>query len=315
MSTNDLFLIRENRPNLTSTIRTSCGDLLLSQKNNLYRRKLIDFSFRVICILSVMIAISVLAVLLVSVASEGWQWLSWKFITSFPSRHVELSGIKSGIYGSIMVIVVTMITAIPIGVGSAIYIQELMKESKLRSFIKANISNLAGIPSIIYGILGLAIFVRILGLERSVLAGALALSLVILPIIIIATSEALSAIPNSIRNAAIALGATKWQMVRDHILPNAWAEILTGVILATSRAFGETAPLLIVGALSYAAFIPEGIFDYFTTLPIQIFNWTGRPQSEFHELAAAGIMVLLGILLVTNSFAILLRNKFRRKMT
>ena len=314
MSTSDLVLIRENRSQFTGPISTACDDIFLSEKNNLYRRKLIDLCFKKICLLSIVLAIAVLGILLASVVFEGWHRLNWNFLTEFPSRHVDKSGIKSGIYGSIMVIFVTMLTAIPIGVGSAIYIRELMKESKLKSFVKANIANLAGIPSIIYGILGLAIFVRILGFERSILSGALALSLVILPIIIIATSEALSAIPNSIRSAAIALGATKWQMVRDHILPNAWAEILTGVILATSRAFGETAPLLIVGALSYAAFVPEGIFDYFTTLPIQIFNWTGRPQTEFHELAAAGIIVLLVILLLTNSFAIFLRNKFKRKL-
>ena len=204
--------------------------------------------------------------------------------------------------------------SIPIGVATATYIEEFGSRSRLAAFIDINISNLAGVPSIVYGILGLTIFVRGLALERSLIAGALTMSLLILPVIIIASKEAIKTVPMSIRHAAIALGATPWQTVWSHVLPASFPGILTGVILALSRAIGETAPLVMIGALTYVAFVPEGPMDSFTALPIQIFNWVSRPQEEFHELAAAAIIVLLTVLLAMNSIAIFIRHKMEKKL-
>lgn len=282
--------------------------------NNLPARKILDRCFKFFCLSAVILCLGILFTLLFSVFLKGVNWLDWQFLSSFSSRFPEKSGILAGIYGSAYLIVLTMIFSVPTGVGAALYLTELMPKSRVKKLILNNISNLAGVPSIIFGILGLAIFVRIMGFDRSILSGALTLSLVILPIIIIASNEALKAVPESIRLAAMAMGATRWQTVRDHILPNCWAQILTGVILAISRAFGETAPLIIIGALSYVAFTPENVMDYFTTIPIQIYNWTSKPQAEFHQLAAAGIIVLMIILLTANSVAIILRNSFQRKI-
>ena len=197
--------------------------------------------------------------------------------------------------------------AIPIGVLAAIYLEEYALKNRFTAFIEVNIANLAGLPSIVYGILGLAVFVRFMGLERSVLAGAMTMSLLVMPVIIIAAKEAIRAVPSSLRQAAFAVGATRWQVVRHHVLPSAIPGILTGVILALSRAIGETAPLIMIGAMTYVAFVPEGPLDEFTALPIQIFNWTARPQETFHELAAGGIIVLLAILLLMNATAVYIR--------
>jgi phosphate transport system permease protein len=210
----------------------------------------------------------------------------------------------------------TAAIAIPIGVLAAVYLEEYAKPGRVSTFITINIANLAGVPSIVYGIIGLAIFVRFLGLDRSVLAGAMTMSLLILPVIIIASREAIKAVPSSLRQVAFALGATRWQVTRDHVLPQAMPGILTGVILALSRAIGETAPLIMIGALTYIAFVPEGPMDEFTALPIQIYNWTSRPQEAFHELASAGIIVLLLVLLIMNATAVWIRyhgnkNRFR----
>jgi phosphate transport system permease protein len=190
---------------------------------------------------------------------------------------------------------------------AAIYLEEYASKNRFTAFIEVNIANLAGVPSIVYGILGLAVFVRFMGLERSVLAGAMTMSLLVMPVIIIAAKEAIRAVPSSLRQAAFAVGATRWQVVRHHVLPSAIPGILTGVILALSRAIGETAPLIMIGALTYVAFVPEGPLDEFTALPIQIFNWTARPQETFHELAAGGIIVLLAILLLMNATAVYIR--------
>jgi len=198
-------------------------------------------------------------------------------------------------------------------VAAAVYLEEYAKESVVNRFIEVNIANLAGVPSIVYGILGLVVFVHIFTLGRSVLAGALTMSLLVLPVIIIASREAIRAVPASIRHAAYALGATRWQTTRSHVLPSALPGILTGVILALSRAIGETAPLVMIGALTSVAFVPEGPMDAFTALPIQIYNWASRPQEEFHQLAAAGIVVLLIILLLMNAIAVYVRNRSERK--
>lgn len=265
-------------------------------------------------VFSVATAVLLLCLLLMELALQGAFWLDWQFITSFPSRFPERAGIWSAIWGSLWVITCTSCIAIPLGIGAAVYLEEYAKKTKIGSFIEINISNLAGVPSIIYGLLGLVVFVRTFGFGRSVISGALTMSLLILPIIIVAAREALKTVPNTIREAAYALGATKWQAIRAHVLPAALPGILTGVILSLSRAIGETAPLIMVGAVAYVAFIPDSLSSAFTVLPIQIYDWASRPQESFHQLAAAGILVLLGLLLTMNAAAILIRNHYQRKL-
>lgn len=240
-------------------------------------------------------------------------WLNWQFLTEFDSRFPERAGAKAAIYGTAWVMAFTMLFALPIGVMAAIYLEEYAREGWLKGFIQINIANLASVPSIIYGLLGLQVFVRWMELGRSVLAGALTLALLVLPIIVVATQEALRSVPPSIRDASYALGATRWQTIRHHLLPYALPGILTGNILAASRAIGESAPLITIGALTYVPFTPEGPLDRFTVLPIQIFNWTSRAQADFQHVAAAGIVVLLVILLLMNSAAILLRELMRKR--
>ncbi|MCB9516501.1 MAG: phosphate ABC transporter permease PstA [Candidatus Krumholzibacteriia bacterium] len=259
------------------------------------------------------LGVVLLAVLLFQVSRQGFQWLDLDFLRNFPSRFPERAGILSALAGTLWLIGFTALFSIPVGVAAAVYLEEFSRPGRLRSVIEVNISNLAGVPSIVYGLLGLTLFVRGLGLGRSVLAGALTMSLLILPVIIIASREALRAVPQSLRQGAMALGATRWQAVRHHVLPSALPGVLTGVILALSRAIGETAPLIMIGALTYIAFTPDGPMDDFTALPIQIFNWTARPQAEFHGLAAAGIIVLLAVLLLMNGAAIALRYRTQRK--
>ncbi len=255
----------------------------------------------------------ILLVLLIQVTLSGFDKLSWDFINNFPSRHIHKAGIKAALWGSVWMLGFVFLFSVPIGTGAALYLEEYGKKGKLSRFIEINIANLAGVPSIVYGILGLAMFVRFLGLGRSVLAGSMTMSLLILPVIIIAAREAIRAVPQSIRLGAYAVGATKWQTILHHVLPAATPGVLTGVILAMSRAIGETAPLIMIGALTYVAFVPENAMDPFTTLPIQIFNWVSRPQSGFHELAAAGIILLLAVLLLMNASAVLIRNYAQKK--
>jgi phosphate transport system permease protein len=269
-------------------------------------------AFKWLCAALTGMGVVLLAVLLYQVARQGFGWLDWQFLTSFPSRFPVKAGIKSALVGTLWLIGLTACFSIPVGVAAAIYLEEYGGRGRLSRFIEVNIANLAGVPSIVYGILGLAVFVRGLMLGRSLLAGSLTMSLLILPVIIIASREAIRAVPMSIRHAAFALGATRWQTVRHHVLPAALPGILTGVILALSRAIGETAPLIMTGALTYVAFVPEGILDDFTALPIQIFNWAARPQPEFHELAAAGIIVLLVVLLLMNATAVWIRQRSQR---
>lgn len=265
--------------------------------------------FRWLCALIAWSGVLVLAVLLFHVTRQGISWLDLGFLENFPSRFPERAGIKSALWGTVWLISFTALFSVPVGVAAAIYLEEYAGKGRISRFIEVNISNLAGVPSIVYGILGLAIFVRWMALGRSVLAGSLTMSLLILPVIIIAAREAIRAVPGSIRQAAFALGATRWQVTRAHVLPSALPGILTGVILALSRAIGETAPLVMIGALTYVAFTPEGPMDAFTALPIQIFNWASRPQAEFHDLAAAGIIVLLTVLLLMNASAIWIRHR------
>jgi len=235
-------------------------------------------------------------------------------IFEFPSRHPSKAGYKSAVVGSLWLLGFTALLAIPIGIAAAVYLEEYAARNRLNRFIELNISNLAGVPSIVYGILGLAVFVRTFGWGRSVLAGAATMSLLILPVIIIAAREAIKAVPSSIRQGAYALGATRWQVISHHVLPSAIPGILTGVILAMSRAIGETAPMIMIGALSYVAFVPQGPMDDFTVLPIQIFNWVSFPSQEFHMLAACGILLLLGVLLTMNAVAIIIRFRAQRNL-
>ena len=268
--------------------------------------------FRRTCRTMSYLLVGLVGYLLWDVLSDGWHWLTPDFLSNFASRKPHLSGIKAALSGSIWVIVITILFAVPVGIAAGTYLEELMPASALKKFISLNIQNLAGVPSIVYGILGLVLFVRHLSLGHSVLSGGLTLGLLILPIIIIATRESLRSVPVTIRQAAMALGATRWQTVRSHVLPTCFSGILTGVILAVSRAMGETAPLILVGAVAYIRYTPITPMDAYTTLPIQIYNWVGKPKAAFHELAAAGIIVLLVIMFLTNIAAIWLRYRKQR---
>ena len=283
------------------------------RSDRLMRRHATTKCFRILCATVAWAGIVILGVLLFHVSREGIRWLDLQFLTEFPSRFPEQAGIKSALWGTVWLIALTAGFSIPVGVAAAIYLEEYSPKGRLSQLIEVNIANLAGVPSIVYGILGLVLFVRFLALGRSVLAGSLTMTLLILPVIIIAAREALRAVPGSIRQAAFALGATRWQAVRAQVLPVALPGILTGVILALSRAIGETAPLVMIGALTYVAFVPEGPMDAFTALPIQIFNWASRPQEDFHQLAAAGIIVLLATLLLMNATAVWIRQRAERK--
>ena len=270
--------------------------------------------FQAFCLAANVTALMFLFVLIVGVITDGVEFLSLDFLSNYPSRMPAKAGILSAIVGSIAMLSLTALFAIPMGIGAAIYIEEYASESRLIRFIKLNIQNLAGVPSIVYGILGLTLFVRGMDLGRSLLAGALTMALLILPVITIAAQEALRAVPDSFRLAGFGIGMTRWQVVRHMVLPVSIPGMLTGIILALSRAIGETAPLIMIGALTFVAFLPASPMDGFTVLPIQIFNWTSRPQAEFHSLAASGIIVLLVVLLAMNALAIFLRVHFRNKL-
>ena len=278
------------------------------------RRRRTGAIFQAVCIGSLGFSILTLALLLFDVAKDGAGWLSLDLLTNYPSRIPARAGVKSAILGTLWMMGLTAATSFPIGVGAAIYLEEYAPKNWLTRILQTNIANLAGVPSIVYGILGLAIFVRFAGLGRSVIAGALTLALLVLPVIIIASQEALKAVPSSLREASYGVGATKWQTIRHHVFPVALPGILTGTILSLSRAIGETAPLIMIGALTFIAFPPTSPMDPFTVLPIQIFNWTAKPQREFHELAAAAIIVLLVLLLAMNAAAIFLRNRYQKRI-
>ncbi|MBI2828649.1 MAG: phosphate ABC transporter permease PstA [Acidobacteria bacterium] len=260
------------------------------------------------------LALGSLAALVATVWSDGADRLSWDFLTGFPSRRAEDAGIWHALAGSMFVILTTGGLAVPIGVASAIYLEEYGTRSLSARIIEFNITNLAAVPSIIYGLLGLWLFVRVMAMGRSVLAGASTLALLVLPVVILSTREALRAVPSSIRESSYALGATKWQTVWHQVLPVALPGILTGVILALSRAIGETAPLISIGALTFVAFAPDSLWSPFTVLPIQIFNWVSRPQLAFQANAAAAILVLLALLLTMNAAAIWLRDRYQKKL-
>jgi phosphate transport system permease protein len=275
-------------------------------------RKRASLVLATVLFLSTLFGVVVLVTLLVDVFLKGLPWLDGQFLDSYPSRLPERAGIKSALVGSLWTMGLTALLAVPVGVASAVFLEEYAPRGWFFRMIQVNIANLAGVPSVLYGILGLALFVRFFGFGRSLLAGSITMALLILPVLIISTQEALRAVPSGLRESAYALGATRWQVVWSHLLPVAAPGILTGVILALSRAIGETAPLIMIGAASFVAFLPESVMDSFTVLPIQIFNWTARPQLAFQGLAAAAIVVLMVLLFAMNLSAILLRNHFER---
>lgn len=300
---------------------TSQSRLVLSeyQTNNVLRH-LKGRLFYLLCLLGSLVGILLLVTLLNDIRQDGFHYMSKHFFTNFPSRKPEIAGFHGAIMGTLWVMGIVAITSFPIGVGAALYLEEYAKKNKLTSLIQTNISNLAGVPSIVFGILGLQLFVRgtigygpaicigeQCGFGRSVISGALTLTLLILPIVIVASQEAIKAVPPSIREASYGVGATRWQTVSSHVLPQAMPGIMTGMILALSRAIGETAPIIMIGALTFVAFRPEGPLDPFTAMPIQVLNWISRPQAAFHELAATGIVVLLITLLTMNTIAVLIR--------
>ena len=273
------------------------------------RRRRLGAAFAVLCGLATAIGVLALVVLLADVLIDGLPRLDGAFLTSFASRFPERAGVRAALAGSVWLLVLTAIFAFPVSVAAAVYLEEYAHKGWITKAIQTNIANLAGVPSIVYGILGLALFVRALGFDRSILSGALTLTLLVMPVIIMAAQEAIRAVPPTIREAAYGLGATRWQVVSHQVLPMAFPGILTGTILALSRAVGETAPLILVGAVGFVAFTPQGVMDPFTVLPLQIYSWISRPQDEFRDLAAAGIIVLLLLLLTMNAVAIILRNR------
>ena len=273
-----------------------------------------DKMFRYFGLACTVFALMILAFFLIKLLSEGASRIDWTFLSSFPSRSPEKAGMIVPLVGSFYILALTLVIAIPLGVFSGVYLEEYGRKSKLNALIEINIANLAGVPSIIYGLLALEIFVRWLGLGKSLLAGALTLSLLILPVIIVATREALKAVPKTIREASYALGGTKWQTILHQVLPAASGGILTGVILAMSRAIGESAPLIVIGAMLYISSLPSTPLDDFSVLPIQIFNWLSRPQPGFIINASAAIIILLVIILILNGLAIYLRNRWQKKV-
>lgn len=282
--------------------------------NRIKKNRIKDQLFKYWGIFCTLLGLVLLAIFIGSILIDGIQRIDWEFITNLPSRKAERAGIYTALMGSVWILVLTIIIALPVGIAAAIYLEEYATKSKLSSLLEINISNLAGVPSIIYGLLGLEIFVRVMQMGSSVLAGSFTLALLILPIVIVSTREALKAVPGTIRDASFALGASKWQTVSRQILPASSGGILTGVILALSRAVGETAPLIVIGALAYVPFAPQSPMDEFSVLPIQIFNWISRPQHGFEVNAAAAIIILLLITFIMNGIAVYFRNKWQKRL-
>lgn len=284
-------------------------------KKKLKRRHLINNIFKYFLIFIIFMSISILSTLLIDIFLKGYKTLTWDFITNMPSGRASRAGILPALIGSLGVIGLTALIAIPVGVGTAIYLEEYAdKRSKFFKILQLNISNLAGVPAIVYGILGLAVFSQLLSLGPSLIVGAFTLSLLILPVIIVSSSEAIKAVPNSIREGSYALGVTRWKTITGVILPMSLPGIMTGSILALSRAMGEAAPLIMVGAVGFVTFLPQNLLDRYSALPLIVFNWTSRPQAAFAEIAASGILVMLILLLLTNLTAIIIRNKTQSRV-
>ncbi|SOC21129.1 phosphate ABC transporter membrane protein 2 (PhoT family) [Ureibacillus xyleni] len=269
--------------------------------------------WKAIFFIATSLALFALVILLVRILSQGTGYLNWDFFSNFGSRFAEKAGIKAALIGSIYLMLVIAPVSMILGVGTAIYLEEYAKKNKFTDFIQMNISNLAGVPSIVFGLLGLTIFARMLFLGKSILAAGLTMSLLILPVIIVAAQEAIRAVPKEQREASYGMGATKWQTITRVVLPAAIPGILTGSILALSRAVGETAPLVVLGIPVILQFLPDSLLSEFTTLPLQIYDWAKRPQEEFQYVAAAGIIVLMALLVIMNSIAIFIRNKFQKR--
>ncbi|RLD19625.1 MAG: phosphate ABC transporter permease PtsA [Bacteroidetes bacterium] len=282
--------------------------------NSRQKNRIKDRAFKYLGIFSTSIGLILLTVFIGSIIKDGIGRIDWDFLTNLPSRKAEKAGILTALAGSVWLLVMTAIVSIPLGVAAAIHLEEYSRKTRWSSFLEINITNLAGVPSVIYGILGLQIFVRTMRFGGSLLAGAFTLALLILPIIIVTTREAIKAVPSSIKEASYGLGATKWQTIRHQVLPAAGGSIATGIILALSRAIGETAPVIIIGALAYVAFVPQSPTDEFTVLPIQIFNWVSRPDHAFVVNAAAGIIVLLAVTFMMNGIAVYLRHRWQNKV-
>ena len=281
--------------------------------NRMKKRLVLNKVWKIIFIIATSFALVSLAMLLYRIISQGIGFLDLDFLTNFASRIPENAGIKAALVGSLWLMSVVAPVSIILGVSTAIYLEEYAKQNKLNDFIRINISNLAGVPSIVFGLLGLTIFVRLFGFEKSILAAGLTMSLLILPVIIVAAQEAIRAVPNEQREASYGMGATKWQTIARVVIPAAIPGILTGSILALSRAIGETAPLVVIGIPVILQFLPTGYLDTFTALPMQIFDWAKRPQEDFQYVASAGIIVLMVVLLTMNSVAIFIRNKFQKR--
>lgn len=319
-------------------------EITFSKQRN-RRRVRFDKAFKIFCLSAALTSVLILGILLTSIGYQGVKYLNWDFLTSFPSRHPEESGVKAAIFGSLYVLAVCSIISLPLGVGTAIFLEEFRPRGRFskraHAFIELNIRNLAGVPSIVYGVIGLTVFANFFNVfqdqigpyeywwsvgdpysafffgipfKRGALAGGLTLMLVILPIVIISSQEALRAIPPSLREGVLAQGATRWQMVWKMTLPKSIPGIMTGSILAMSRAIGEAAPILAIAGIVYVNYVPSNIFDDFTVLPLQIYNWAGKPQKEFHQVAASGIIVLLAILFIFNLTAVLIRQKFEKPL-
>lgn len=273
-----------------------------------------DNAFAALFLGSVIVGVLVLAWLLIEVFIDSIGWLDWQFLSNYSSRHPEEAGILAPIAGTFWVIILTAIMTVPVGIATALYLEEFAPDNRITRLIQLNISNLAGVPSVVYGLLGLAIFVQYLfDGQRSLLAGALTLSLLVMPIVIIASQEAIRAVPPSYRDAAYAMGATRWQVVKMVVLPQAIPSMMSGIILAMSRAIGETAPILVVSSLVFITYVPTSPFDRFTVLPLQIVTWVSQPQDDFRHISAAAIMILLIMLLTMNAAAIYIRAKFQRR--
>ncbi|MBJ6117341.1 phosphate ABC transporter permease PstA [Pontibacter sp. BT310] len=276
--------------------------------------RLKDKAFQGFGIFCTLIGLVVLAIFLINILIDGLGRIDWDFLRNLPSRRAHRAGIYTAWIGTLWILVLSSLFAFPLGISAGIYLEEYGKKNRMASFLEVNISNLAGVPSIIYGLLGLEIFGRVFGLGGSLLTGALTLGLLILPIIIVTTRESIKAVPRSIRDASFALGASKWQTIWFQVLPASFGGIMTGVILALSRAVGEAAPLIVIGALAYVPFAPSSPMDEFTVLPIQIFNWISRPQAAFATNAAAAIIILLIITFTLNGIAVYLRHKWQKRV-
>lgn len=281
---------------------------------NADKNRIKDKVFQYVGLGATLLGIVILLIFLGDIFMKGIARIDWDFITNLPSKKWQKAGLLTAWVGTLWILIMTAIIAIPIGVGAGIYLEEYAKKGRLSNILEINLANLAGVPSIIYGLLGLEIFVRTLNMGTSILAGACTLSLLILPIIIVSTREALRSVPNSIRQASYGMGANTWQTIWHQVLPASMGGIMTGIILSLSRAIGETAPLIVTGALAYVAFVPETPMDQYTVMPMQIFNWISRPQAGFQTNAAAGIIILLFITFLMNGVAVYLRNRWQKKV-